>query len=253
MMQKFYKPALLFLACLLAPVAAVPQEADFGLSAPAILQESGFLRFLLPRFSLKTGIRIGLGANNSEAIISTENGVPLIEGLGQVFYLQISGEDTPSAQKARRFGDWLDSDIGRRTVSQFKIDGVQVFSPIETLQAAEVAPVFEGDARRGENFAFDNCGRCHVVGERNRMKGIGSTPSFSVLRSLADWEERFSTFYARIPHPAIVQLEGVSESFNPAFPPANQPLRLTLDQLEDILTFVSGLEAADLGAPLVEH
>jgi hypothetical protein len=73
------------------------------------------------------------------------------------------------------------------------------------------------------------------------------------LRSLPDWEERFSTFYTRIPHPAIVQLEGVSPPFTAASPPANQPLRLTLDQLEDILTFVSGIEPADLGAPLVVH
>jgi len=92
-----------------------------------------------------------------------------------------------------------------------------------------------------------------VIGDRNRMKGIGSTPSFPVLRSLPDWEARFSTFYARIPHPSIVQLEGVSEPFDPAFPPANQPLWLTLDQLEDILTFVSGLAPADLGAPLIQH
>jgi len=247
------KKYLIILACLLAPNAAMPQEVGFGLSAPAALQENGFLRFLLPRFSLKTGIRIGLGADNPEVIISTAEGVPMMEGLGQVFYLQISGADTPQGERAQRFADWLDSDIGRRAIAQFKVDGAQVFTAIETLQAADVATVFEGDARRGEGFALDNCGRCHVVGERNRMKGIGSTPSFSVLRSLPDWEERFSTFYARIPHPAIVQLEGVSEPFDPAFPPANQPLRLTLNELEDILTFVSGLTPADLGAPLVEH
>ncbi len=253
MIRKFHHPALIILACLLAPSAAMPQETDFGLSAPAALQESGFLRFLLPRFSLKTGIRIALDTNNPEAIISTENGVPLMEGQGQVYYLQITEADSPRVDKAKRFAAWLDSDIGRRAIAQFALDGVQVFTPIETLQAAVPATVFEGDAARGEDFSFANCGRCHVVGDRNKMKGIGSTPSFPVLRSLDDWEERFSTFYARIPHPAIVQLEGVSAPFDPAFPPANQPLRLTLDHLEDILTFVSTLQAADLGAPLVEH
>ncbi len=253
MIHKFRKPALIILACLLAPVAAMPQEAGFGLSVPATLQESGFLRFLLPRFSLKTGIRIGLGQSNPEAIISVDEGMPLMEGLGQVFYLRTSAADTPRGQKAQRFASWLDSDIGRRTVAQFKIDDVQVFTPIETLQAADVATVFDGNALRGEGFSFDNCGRCHVVGDRNRMKGIGSTPSFSVLRSLPDWEERFSTFYARIPHPAIVQLEGVSAPFDPAFPPANRPLLLTLDELEDIMTFVSGIAPADLGAPLEQH
>ncbi|MBL1436246.1 MAG: hypothetical protein COB08_008620 [Rhodobacteraceae bacterium] len=252
MMRKFTNSALAILACLL-PVAAVPQEAGFGLSSPAALQENGFLRFLLPRFSLKTGIRIDLQANNPEAIISTEDGVPLMNGLGLVFYLQTTVAATPRGKKAQRFAAWLDSDTGRRTVAQFKIDGVQVFTPIETLQAAEQATVFQGSAALGERFSFTNCGRCHVVGDSNRMKGIGSTPSFPVLRSLPDWEERFSTFYARIPHPSIVQLEGVSKPFDPAFPPANQPLWLTLEQLEDILTFVSGLTPADLGAPLVQH
>ena len=252
MKHKIRKSALVILTCLL-PIAVTPQEAGFGLSGPAALRENGFLRFLLPRFSLKTGIRIALDANNPEAIISTDSGVPMMEGLGQVYYLQITAEDTPGGEKAQRFAAWLDSDIGRRAIAQFKIDDAQVFTPIETLQAAASASVFEGNAARGEQFAFANCGRCHVVGDRNRMKGIGSTPSFAVLRSLPDWEERFSTFYARIPHPALVQLEGVSAPFDPAFPPANQPLRLTLDQLEDILTFVSGLTPADLGAPLVEH
>jgi len=252
MMRKFQKSALVILACWL-PVAAAPQETGFGLSGPAALHETGFLRFLLPRFSLKTGIRIALQANNPEAIISTDSGVPLMNGMGQVFYLQTTETDTPRGRKARRFAAWLDSDTGRRTVAQFTIDGAQIFAPIETLQVADTATIFDGNAARGEQFSFANCGRCHVVGDRNRMKGIGSTPSFPVLRSLPDWEERFSTFYARIPHPSLVQLEGVSEPFDPAFPPANQPLWLTLDELEDILTFVSGLAPADLGAPLVQH
>ena len=235
------------------PVVAAPQEAGFSLSSPVELQENGFLRFLLPRFSLKTGIQIALQADNPEVTISTQNGVPFMNGLGQVFYLQTTTADTPRGRKAQRFAAWLDSDIGQRTMAQFQINGAQVFTPIEILQAAETASVFQGSAAQGERFSFTNCGRCHVVGDRNRMKGIGSTPSFPVLRSLPDWEERFSTFYARIPHPSLVQLEGVSAPFDPAFPPANQPLWLTLDELEDILTFVSALEPADLGAPLVEH
>lgn len=252
MMRKFHKSALIVIACWL-PITAATQETGFSLSSPAVLQENGFLRFLLPRFSLKTGIRIALQADTFEAVISTDRGVPLMDGLGQVFYLQTSIADTPQGQRARRFAAWLDSETGRRTIAQFKIDGAQIFTPIEPLQAAEIATVFQGDAALGEHFSFAKCGRCHVVGDRNRMKGIGSTPSFPVLRSLPDWEERFSTFYARIPHPALVQLEGVSEPFDPAFPPANQPLWLTLEQLEDILTFVSTLPPADLGSPLVEH
>jgi len=253
-MKSDYRIYLLLIAfSFMAAPRAVPQELGFGLSAPAVLVDSGFLRFLLPRFSLKTGIRVDQQASQPETVISIESGVPVMEGLGQVFYLQTTDADTPGGQKARRFAAWLDSDVGQRTVAQFTRDGAPVFVPIETLQAADIADVFEGNAQRGEAFSYTNCGRCHVVGARNRMQGIGSTPSFSLLRGLPDWEERFSTFYARIPHPSLTQLEGVSEPFNPAFPPANQPLWLTVDELEDILKFVSTLTPADLGAPLVEH
>ena len=252
-MQIVRKLIIAITACLMVSGPARPQEAGFGLSSPVMLEETGFLRFLLPRFSLKTGIRVALQVNNPEVIISTDSGVPIMEGLGHVYYLQTTESRTPQGEKARRFAAWMESDIGRRAIAQFQIDGAQVFTAIEALQAAETESEFEGDARRGEAFAFANCGRCHVIGDRNRMKGIGSTPSFPVLRSLADWEERFSTFYTRIPHPALTQLEGVTAPFDPAFPPTNQPLLITLDQLEDILTFVSTLEPADLGAPLVVH
>lgn len=253
MMKRLPCITYIFAACFLGPAPIAAQEADFGLGNPVVLEEIGFLRFLLPRFSLKTGIRIALKANNPEAIISTEAGMPMMEGMGQVFYLQITDADTPRGEKARRFAAWVDSDIGRRTITQFTFDGVAAFTAVEALQAAEPVAIYGGNVERGEEFSYGNCGRCHVVGSYNRMSGIGSTPSFSVLRALPDWEERFSTFYARIPHPSIAQLEGVSPPFNPAFPPANAPLRLTQDDLEDILTFVSTLEPADLGAPLVEH
>ena len=37
----------------------------------------------------------------------------------------------------------------------------------------------------GEKLSYIDCGRCHVIGERNRMGGIGSTPGFAVNRT---WE-----------------------------------------------------------------
>lgn len=223
------------------------------MSAPQSLEDIGFLRFLLPRFSLKTGIKIEIQAVNPEAIFSTTSGVPIMDGQEETFYLQVSHADTEKAQRAQRFADWLSSDVGHRTIEQFAIDGVSVFTAIEVSNSTETATVFDGDAAHGEAYSYTNCGRCHVIGDANRMKGIGSTPSFALLRALPDWEERFLTFYVRIPHPAITQLEGVSEPFDPARPPTIEPLMLSLDDLDDILTFVSTIDPADLGAPLVEH
>lgn len=242
-----------FCLSLLAPGIAAAQERDFTLSSPAELENSGFLRFLLPRFSLKTGIRVDVEGGSPELMISTTSGVPVMEGLGAIFYLQLGAVDTPRQQKAQRFADWLVSDIGKRTIEQFTVDGTPIFTAAEAVVAEESAMVFYGDATLGEALSYTHCGRCHVIGDRNRMNGIGSTPSFGLLRGLPDWRERFLTFHTRIPHPAIAQIEGVTEPFDPLRPPSTYPLMITVDQLEDILTYVSGIEAVDLGAPLVVH
>lgn len=251
----FRLAVITFFLGLLAPVMAPAQEPDFTLSSPAALQESGFLRFLVPRFSLKTHIRPALEIDSTaaEATLNTEGDTPVMHGLGQTYYLLLGTADTARQQKAQRFAEWLLSDIGRRTIEQFAPNGAPLFTAAEPEQVLESAVVFLGDIGRGEALSHTHCGRCHVVSARNRMKGIDSTPSFALLRGLPDWDERFQTFYVRIPHPAITQIDGVTAPFDPAYPPNAYPLRLSTKQLEDILTFVSTIEPADLGAPLVVH
>ena len=68
------------------------------------------------------------------------------------------------------------------------------------------------DYAPGEKLTLLHCGRCHVVSERNRFGGIGSTPSFAALRGAADWEERFRAFYALNPHPAFTQIPDVTSA-----------------------------------------
>jgi len=247
--------ALFTAALLLVPALAPAQEPAFGLYAPAALAESGILRFLLPRFSLKTGIRPTLLTDESaaEARFNSNAGTPVMQGAGEMWYLALSGEDTPEGRKAERFLGWLLSDIGKRAIEKFGDDTGAGFTAAIATQEPEMVAVFEGNAAKGEAFSYANCGRCHVIGERNRMQGIGSTPSFAILRTLPDWELRFSTFYERVPHPAITQLEGVSPPFNLAHPPTIHPVELSLDDLENILTFVSNIAPADLGAPLAVH
>ncbi len=55
----------------------------------------------------------------------------------------------------------------------------------------------EGDADAGRRLATTHCARCHVVGDHNKLGGIGSTPSFQLLARRDDYRERFETFYAR--------------------------------------------------------
>ncbi len=43
------------------------------------------------------------------------------------------------------------------------------------------------DYAPGEKLTMFNCGRCHRVSEKDRMGGIGSTPSFAVMRTWEHW------------------------------------------------------------------
>ncbi len=249
-----------FLISVSAPMLASAQQKEFTLSSPQALSDSGFLRFLVPRYSLKTGVRINVqisgqtGADGAEARFTTYAGGRLVmQGLGQRFSLVLPAGTSKRHDHAQRFADWLFSEIGKRTIIQFAPDGDPVFSLVAAVSAQQDAPDFDGDIVMGEALSFTNCGRCHVIGKRNRMQGIGSTPSFGVLRSLANWQERFATFYQRRPHPAITQIEDLTAPFDPARPPSAYPLYLSVDDFNNILAYVSTVAPADLGAPLVEH
>jgi mono/diheme cytochrome c family protein len=242
-----------FLACFLIPSGLVAQEKSFVLSVPQALEKSGFLDYLLPRFSLKTSVRVQRVAAGNAADLrlrASDNdsnfGPPVFQGPQVLWHIE-RVSDSPAAA---RFMAWLGSDIGRRTILAYQPDGVPLFTlpkakPVAT--APERAPV---DTAVGEGLALANCGRCHVVNAKNRMNSIGSTPSFALLRTFDDWEERYLTFYARIPHPAYTQITGVTGPFDPARPPPIVPLRLTPEELDAIVDYVATIAPADLGAPL---
>jgi hypothetical protein len=100
----------------------------------------------------------------------------------------------------------------------------------------------------GEKLTLLHCGRCHVVGERNRFGGIGSTPSFAALRAAADWEDRFRAFYALKPHPAFTQVPGVTPPFVPERPSPIHPVVVTPGEIEQIIGYARTIEPKDLGA-----
>ena len=83
-----------------------------------------------------------------------------------------------------------------------------------------------------------------------RMKGIGSTPSFALLRALSDWPRRFEAFYVLKPHGAFTRIAGVTPPFPIDRPPPIAPVEMSLDELDAILAYVAQMEPADLGAPI---
>jgi hypothetical protein len=235
---------VLFACCIAHPATA--QDDDLRLAVPEALEASGFLQYLVPRFSLKTSVRIARVPEDSAAQMALGGqGTPVFEGLGRSWALTHEGDP-----RAQRFLDWLTSDIGRRTIESFAATDGATFSVPRAEAVAEAVTVFSGDAAWGETVSMDKCGRCHVVNDSNRMKGMGATPSFALMRTFGDWEARFATFHLLKPHPSFTQLEGVTDAFDPASPPPIVPVVMTLDELDAILAYVAGIEPADLGAPL---
>lgn len=223
-------------------------DKRFRLSAPAALVETGLLDYLLPRFSLKTGVRIEIvgPADPTEMTIGPEAGRPVFKGEANIWRMALNG-DHPGAA---RFAEWLTSEIGQRTVTSYEVAGRAPFTLPEVVEEAEAIPDFDGNASEGKRVSLTQCGRCHVVAPENRMNAMGSTPSFAVLRTLPDWAARFQSFYALRPHAAFTQVEDVTAPFPINRPSPIVPVEVTLDEVEAILAYVAEMAPADLGAPI---
>ncbi len=103
-------------------------------------------------------------------------------------------------------------------------------------------PVSADEIARGKELAEKHCSRCHVVGDFNRLGGIGSTPSFQLLvDALDDWADRFETFQARRPHPSFVRVRGFSYPDPKIFPPNASPVEIDLDDIAAIRAFAGTL------------
>ncbi len=257
---------LLVWALLMQPSVARTEEKAMVLYASAPLIDSGLLGFVLPRFSLKTGVAVTLKKLEREgemppradAVLARQPPPGLaaraaFEGKNGLYQIALRrGGKSAGAEAAERFASWLLSQTGMRTVAQFRRNGIQLFHAPKQ-EAEDEQTGFAGNTARGEELAYANCGRCHVVGQRNRMQGIESTPSLAALRALGDWRERFQTFYARNPHPAVLQIIGISAPFAQTAPSPMVPVKITQAEFEDILAFVGALAPADLGAEILHQ
>jgi mono/diheme cytochrome c family protein len=238
----------LMLLFALAPLGAAAEEDRlFRLHAPGALAETGLLDHILPRFSLKTQVRVERVADPAEADLRLgDAGRPVFEGASGVWKMELTSDDADAA----RFADWLTGDVGQRTVLSFAPQGTALFRAPRVAAAAEEEFLFEGDVALGLEVSRDKCTRCHAVDEASRMAGIGSTPSFGILRALPDWDQRFAAFYVLNPHPAFMIIDGVTEPFSEQRPSPISPIEMTLDEVEAMLAYVSAMPPKDLGAPI---
>ena len=240
---------VLILAQALAPVPAPAQARTVRLAAPAALVDSGVLRYALPRFSLKTQVKVQVVAPGDAADIALgDDGVAVFDGPDQSWHVAVLSSDNDGAA---RLADWFASDVGLATITGYAPDGAALFGPPEVVEAApEEIEIDTELARAGLVASRVHCVRCHVISEDTRMTSIDSTPSFFLLRAFDDWEYRFQVFYILNPHPAFTQVEGVTEPFPISRPSPIVPVEMTVDEVEAIVAYVAGLEPADLGAPL---
>lgn len=252
---KFLALAALSLALSCGDAAA--NDKLVRLSAPPDLIESGLLKYILPRFSLKTGVKVEIDGAQPDLTLGEigepqGDEVPVIAALdGPTYAAVLTNGSVAGSAAARKLLDWLVSDVGRRAIASYERDGAAPFVPPseEVEVAASAAPT--GDTTLGEDVSLRHCGRCHVVNDKNKFGGIGSTPSFGALRTLPEWSDRFEAFWTLNPHPSFTQVKGVTEPFAPSRPPPIAPVELTMDEVDAIVAFVTAMKPKDLGAPLV--
>lgn len=244
------KAFALAILCLLPLGSAVAQDKEFTLQAAPELIDSGLVKFLVPRFSMKTQVRVNvvpLDAPRADAVqLAPGSGTLVLARDGTDYLLTVPEGDAD----ATRFGDWLAGEVGQRTVASFVPETGAPFEPVADRPAPKQTLDMSVDISKGIELSLLHCGRCHVIGPQNKMNGIDSTPSFGVLRNLSDWERRFETFYVLNPHPSFTQIEDVTPAFDPERPPPIVPVEMTLEDLEEILAFVARMDPADLGAPI---
>ena len=100
---------------------------------------------------------------------------------------------------------------------------------------------------KGEKLVRQHCTRCHVVGNLNKYGGIGSTPSFGAMKSLSDWQDRFAAFWSLLPHPSVVQVEGLSPERPKGLLATTKQIFLDMDDVDAIQAYVDTVPVKDLG------
>lgn len=214
------------------------------------LEATGLWSYVLPRFKLKTGIKVRLdyGASRlvGDVLMLQDGTTPvMVRADGVEFRATLNRQ----SQHGKRFMEWLVSEVGQRTISAFRKDEQQLFFPAVVEVSEDAAPL-TGNVSVGEKTALAKCGRCHVISEKNKYGGIDSTPSFGALRTLKDWQEKFRVFWTLNPHPSFTQIAGVTEPFDPAHPPHIYPIYLTIKEVSDIGAYLQTIPPKDLGPPL---
>jgi len=240
------------LLCVLAFSSIVRGEpARVLIDLPSEMSDSGFAAHVLPRFQFRARIKLVPATPDQTAVVgftkARGKGTPVLTARdGTVFSLRFP-KGNAAGQKLLK---WFLSTPGKNAVASFPKGGPPLFSIYQAPTITEQNHLPEGNALLGSELALRHCGRCHVVDERNRMGGIGSTPSFGALRARDNWQTLFRVFWTEPPHPSFTLIPGMTDAFTSTRPAYISPVQLTLEQVDAIIAFVASIAPKDLGAPL---
>jgi len=246
--------ATLGLLAVLCAAQVSAQEALRVRMTEAMLA-AGFDKHLLTRFKFKHRIALEPvtpdGAAELALLPGGDDGRRVFSTLdGQSVRLRILSDAPEVAEAAETFRGWLTSGPGKAAVESFAVDGRAFFTTQVQQVAVEAAVEVDGDIAQGSDLAIRHCGRCHVVDQRNRMGGIGSTPSCAALRGRDNWSDLFLSYWTKNPHPSITQVAGLTEPFSAERPAHIHAVELTMTEVEAITAFVGELVPLDLGPPI---
>jgi ABC-type tungstate transport system permease subunit len=113
------RPIVVLLSlALILPISAAKARAadDLRLAAPQVLQDSGLLQYVVPRFSLKTGVRVEVVEEQAQADLVLTNqdaGTAVFQGPDATWSLMVVTE----SEDAARLADWLTGKIGKLTIT----------------------------------------------------------------------------------------------------------------------------------------
>ena len=241
----------LILACCALGLASPVTAQELTLRMPGEMIEAGFHKQILPRFKFKHRVTVTPVTEGAADMVFGPEGTRVFQAIeGGETRLAILTEDPAAQEQAGKFLKWLKSASGKSAVEGFKPGGVQVYTTALAAVVVEAPEVFDGNSQDGSKLALQHCGRCHVIDKRNRMGGIGSTPSFAALRGRENWSDLFRAFFAHNPHPSFTQVEGVTEPFDPNRQVHVAPMEITLEDIEAITAFVATMEPKQLGRPV---
>ena len=139
---------ILTTVAVMLPVMATAQTTDNPKQVRVFAEpefiESGLFKYLAPRFTLKTQVRLTLGEQSvAQVSITVATGRPIAQRGDTIWAVQLIDGEHPGAE---RFVDWLQGEVAQNTILAFAPETGDRFVIPEVQDTIEQVVNFTGDA-----------------------------------------------------------------------------------------------------------